>query len=80
MSLQDFSGLGLGSLLLLAVFIALFFVKRVVRNRLFPDDREEKRGKAMDELLLFQAELEERAKRDDSSSVEEAGSEDLPQK
>lgn len=68
MGAEELSGLGLGSLLIFVVLLGLFLVKKVARNRYFPVDKDDARGRAMTDLLQFQAELEARTTKGDGDS------------
>jgi len=67
MGLGELWVVAIGTVFFFALFLGLFYFKRVLRSRLFPAESEGERGGAMTELLLLQARLEE-----------EAGLRDLP--
>ena len=72
MNLDSVWGLGFGAALFLAVILGLFYVKKVIRNRYFPEDAGRERSEAMAELMAFQASLQQKA--DQGSSGEDEGS------
>jgi hypothetical protein len=76
LGIEEFSGLGLGTLLFFFVLVGLFVVKRAVRKRYFPEEDEGARSEAMAELLRFQAELEGRSGEGESTPVDEVGAEE----
>jgi hypothetical protein len=61
MSFDELWGVGFGTIFALAILSGLFYFKRMLRNRLFPTEGMRGRGEAMTELLLLQAQLEEKA-------------------
>jgi hypothetical protein len=61
MILDQLSGIIIGTVLLVVVFAGLFIAKRTLRDKLFPGPARKDRDATMTELLLFQAQLEERA-------------------
>ena len=75
MNFDSIWGLGLGTALFLAVILGLFYMKKLIRNRLFPKDEGRALSEAMAELLAFQATLQERAERGASDEEEDRESE-----
>jgi len=67
---RELWSVSLWTVLALAVFLGLFYFKRVLRSRLFPTKGEGEIGGAMTELLLLQARLEEGAGLGDPGSLE----------
>ena len=61
MSFEQLWGIGFLTVLAFALLAGLFYLKRALRNRLFPEERVRDRGEAMAELLLLQAQLEKKA-------------------
>jgi hypothetical protein len=58
--------LGFGTAVLFIVVLGVFFVKKLVRNRFFPEDSGRDRNEAMAELIAFQAALQQKADQDSS--------------
>ncbi len=70
MGSRELLSVSLWTVLALAVFLGLFYFKRMLRSKLFPTKSEGEIGGAMTELLLLQARLEERASLRDQGSPE----------
>jgi len=72
MGLREIWSVSLWTVAALAIFLGLFYFKRVLRSRLFPTKGEGEIGGAMTELLLLQARLEERASLGGHGSLEDS--------
>ena len=71
MNLGDLSVIGAVTALFLFTFVGLFYLKKVLRDRLFPGGDAEDRRQAMAELLLLQTELQRRAHEEMPSTDED---------
>jgi hypothetical protein len=71
MNLGDLSVIGAVTALFLFAFVGLFYLKKVLRDRLFPGRHDEDRRQAMAELLLLQTELQGRAHEEMPSTDED---------
>jgi len=73
---EQIQGLAIGTVLAIAVFAGLFYLKWMLRSRLFSDERARDRGEAMAELYLLRAKLEGKAgakNTDESGNPTQAG-------
>ena len=61
MTFGELWGVALGTVLALGLFLGLFVFKAALKRSLFPDESRYSREQAMTDLLMRQAELEERA-------------------
>ena len=61
MNQGDLSVIGAVTALVLFASVGLFYLKKVLRDSLFPGRPDEDRHQAMAELLLLQTELQRRA-------------------
>ena len=67
MNQGDLSVIGAVTALVLFASIGLFYLKKVLRDSLFPGEHDEDRRQAMAELLLLQTELQRRADEESTS-------------
>lgn len=63
MSFGQIWSVAVGTGLALAIILFLFYLKRMLRRRLFQEGSTPARDQALADLLLFQARLEQRASR-----------------
>jgi hypothetical protein len=71
MNSGDLSVIGAVTALVLIIFVGLFYLKKVLRDSLFPGRHDEDRRQAMAELLLLQTELQGRAHEEMPSTDED---------
>ncbi len=71
MNQGDLSVIGAVTALVLFIFVGLFYLKKVLRDSLFPGRHDEDRRQAMAELLLLQTELQRRAHEEMPSTDED---------
>ena len=64
MNFESLWGLGFGTAVFFIVVLGIFYVKKLIRNRFFPQDPGRDRSDAMAELLAFQATLQQKAEKD----------------